>query len=169
MNKKVKFLIAGIILMTITLIAYKINASEKINVVDYTNNDSSSTVLYENGDLFLWNETDSYKLENVKALKNFLNRGVLVHYNDGKIEMFNSYQIRKLLFENVKKLDKYYYVTNDDSLYAYADYFEGPSFVDVSISNQISNLKIFDNIKSYKSSRDYNSVLILINKFAATI
>ena len=60
MNKKVKFLIAGIILMTITLIAYKINASEKINVVDYTNNDSSSTVLYENGDLFLWNETDSY-------------------------------------------------------------------------------------------------------------
>lgn len=161
MNKKVRFLIAGIILMTITLIAYKINASEKINVVDYTNNDSSSTVLYENGDLFLWNETDSYKLENVKALKNFLNRGVLVHYNDGKIEMFNSYQIRKLLFENVKKLDKYYYVTNDDSLYAYADYFEGPSFVDVSISNQISNLKIFDNIKSYKSSRDYNSVLIL--------
>ena len=120
MNKKVKFLIAGIILMTITLIAYKINASEKINVVDYTNNDSSSTVLYENGDLFLWNETDSYKLENVKALKNFLNRGVLVHYNDGKIEMFNSYQIRKLLFENVKKLDKYYYVTNDDSLYAYS-------------------------------------------------
>ena len=40
MNKKVRFLIAGIILMTITLIAYKINASEKINVVDYTNNDS---------------------------------------------------------------------------------------------------------------------------------
>lgn len=161
MNKKVRFLIAGIILMTITLIAYKINASEKINVVDYTNNDSSSTVLYENGDLFLWNETDSYKLENVKDLKNFLNRGVLVHYNDGKIEMFEIYQIRKLLFENVKKLDKYYYVTNDDSLYAYADYFEGPSFVDVSISNQISTLKIFDNIKSYKSSRDYNSVLIL--------
>ena len=59
MNKKVRFLIAGIILMTITLIAYKINASEKINVVDYTNNDSSSTVLYENGDLLEYDRTNN--------------------------------------------------------------------------------------------------------------
>lgn len=159
MNKKVRFLIVAIMLVIITLITYRINASEKIKVVDYMNS-SSSAVLYENGDLLLWNETGSYKLENVKSFKNILNH-ILIHYNDGKVTSFWTYDNESVLFENVKELDEYYYVTNDDSLYAYSGYIysQGPSFVD--ISNGSNTFKIFDNIKSYKRCSDYNSVLIL--------